>query len=376
MVFLVTESTLGLFVSRVLHPKLVDNDLWQVLLRDGLQDVVDNPAEANLEVISCAIIGSPAPLDSVMKAFYEVFGNDFAQHLSIYKNEGSQNTWVCSEKSGEEGDEGGFHPPDSDPHGIPLNTDFNPWNRNTKNLKVYGIPRSQPTRAILWLLKLQNHNFKLIETIPGSRQPNGSRDPDFLEKFPNGVVPTIEDETTGVCLGESNAIMAYLCTQYKWCKLYPYDDLPARAKVDEILHWHHTNTRSVTTAILPFLNPNLACSMPKDYLEVQQKMAIKSLKLLERRLDAVGTPFLAGDNLTIADLCVYADVGQISPRWSIGPDLTGLDVTFGDLRCVWRWCLRMENERHYDFVHEDYRMFVRSKKTQHNWQQPSHPYYL
>jgi len=373
MVFLITESTLGLFFSRVAHPILSDNDLWKYLLTEGLQDVVDNPAEANLEIISTYVIGSPAPLDLVMKNFYEVFGSEFSQHISVYRHESAQNTWVCKQQPSD-GVHPDFAPPGQDPHGLPSGEGFHPWNRHAKKLKIYGIPRSQPTRAILWLLKLQNHSFKLIETIPGSRQPNGSRDPDFLEKFPNGVVPTIEDETTGVCIGESNAIMAYLCTQYKWNKLYPYDDLPARAKVDEMLHWHHGNTRSVTTAILPFLNPNLACSMPKDYLEVQQKMAIKSLKLLENRLDEKN--YLTGDHLTIADLCVYSDVGQISPRWSIGNDMTGLDINFGDLRNVWRWLLRMENESHYDFVHEDYRMFVRSKKTQHNWQQPRHPYYL
>lgn len=371
MVFLISGSSLGYFLSRVAHPILIDQDLWKYLLGEGLQEVVDRPGDATVETISRVILGGPHSLDVVMENLREVFGTILSEHGTIYKNDTAPNVWVYTPNNANAED---FMAPIDEPPAPTPEQGFHPWTKDHKELKVYGVPRSPPTRAILWLLTLQKHPFRLIETIPGSKQPNGSRDGDFLEKFPNGVIPTIEDEETGVCIGESNAIMAYLCTQYKWSHLYPYDDLPARTKVDEMLHWHHTNTRTITTAIMPFLNPSMASSLPGEYLEIQKKMAVKALKLLEKRLD--GKKFLCGDTMTIADLCIYADVGQISPRWSISSDLTGLDVDFGDMRCVWRWFIRMENEREYDFVHEDYRMFVRSKKSQYQWQQPRHPYYL
>lgn len=60
-----------------------------------------------------------------------------------------------------------------------------------------------------------------------------------------GKLPAIEDTSNGFRLAESHAIMRYICSKYpedigNW---YPQDNLIKRAKIDEYLDFHHTNTR-------------------------------------------------------------------------------------------------------------------------------------
>ena len=65
-------------------------------------------------------------------------------------------------------------------------------------LKVYGVPFSQPVRALLWLLLLKRLPFELVPTNPGSTGESGSRNPAYLAKHPGGTIPCIEEVDTGV----------------------------------------------------------------------------------------------------------------------------------------------------------------------------------
>ena len=59
-------------------------------------------------------------------------------------------------------------------------------------LKLYGFPLSQPTRAVLMLLKESStpYQFVLIDALKGENR----RNPEFKSSFPgNAVVPAIDD---------------------------------------------------------------------------------------------------------------------------------------------------------------------------------------
>ena len=86
---------------------------------------------------------------------------------------------------------------------------------------IYGVPFSQPVRAVMWLMLIKNFPFELRLINPGSSSEGGSRHPDYLKKFPNGTIPSLEDPKTGFVLSESHAIMCYLCNKNKWSDLYP-----------------------------------------------------------------------------------------------------------------------------------------------------------
>ena len=117
----------------------------------------------------------------------------------------------------------------------------------TNKIKIHGVPMSQAVRAVLWLLFNKELPFELVLTVPGSKEENGTRHPSYLEKYPNGTIPALEDPDTGFLLAESHAIMCYLCNIHGWDDLYPQNP-EARAKVDDFLHYHHRNIKEATLA--------------------------------------------------------------------------------------------------------------------------------
>ena len=130
----------------------------------------------------------------------------------------------------------------------------------SSKIKIHGVPMSQAVRAVLWLLFNKDLPFELVLTVPGSKEENGTRHPSYLEKYPNGTIPALEDPDTGFLLAESHAIMCYLCNKHEWDDLYPQNP-EARAKVDDFLHYHHRNIKEATLAFFaPMARPDLGLS--------------------------------------------------------------------------------------------------------------------
>ena len=125
--------------------------------------------------------------------------------------------------------------------------------RSETTLKIYGVPLSQPVRAVLWLLLYKREPFEFILANPGSTRANGTRHPDFLDKNPNGMIPFIEDPDTGVAIAEAHAILVYLCRKHGWYDLYPTDPASC-AKIDAFLHAHH---RGIRNASVGFFAPSV-----------------------------------------------------------------------------------------------------------------------
>ena len=65
------------------------------------------------------------------------------------------------------------------------------------NMKIYGVPFSQPVRAVLWLLLMKRQSFELVMVNPGSSGENGSRHPDYLKMNPAGTIPCLLEPDTG-----------------------------------------------------------------------------------------------------------------------------------------------------------------------------------
>ena len=47
--------------------------------------------------------------------------------------------------------------------------------QTSKNILIYGVPFSQPVRAVMWLMLIKKFPFKLKLTNPGSSSEGGSR---------------------------------------------------------------------------------------------------------------------------------------------------------------------------------------------------------
>ena len=208
-------------------------------------------------------------------------------------------------------------------------------------LIIYGVPFSQPVRAVLWLMLYKQKPFEMVLINPGSSSEGGSRHPDYLAKFPTGTIPGIEDKETGFVLSESHAIMCYLCNKFDWNDLYPSNH-EERAKVDSYLHLHHRNVREASVGLVaPKVRKDL--NFPEDFLKISQANVDKAFKALEDGWLAQSR-YLIGDQLTIADMSAYVEIGQLQSKFTNLYDF----APFPNIR---RWLEDMSQVAYHDDIH-------------------------
>eukprot|EP00004_Rigifila_ramosa_P019571 TRINITY_DN499_c0_g1_i1.p2 TRINITY_DN499_c0_g1~~TRINITY_DN499_c0_g1_i1.p2 ORF type:complete len:234 (+),score=47.10 TRINITY_DN499_c0_g1_i1:36-704(+) len=202
-------------------------------------------------------------------------------------------------------------------------------------LTVFGNPVSQPTRAVVWLLKLKQFPHTFVNVAVGK----DNRTPEYLAKFPSGTIPAIDDN--GFYLFESPAILGYLCTKHGWNDLYPTDP-QQRARVDQYMHWHHSNVRKASTSAF---RPYFMAAFSKGKLAFDKAPIEPALKpwmqIVEAQLSKQA--FVAGPTMTIADLLLETELDQLV--------LFNL-FDFTPYPHVRAWQAKMQAVPHYAAVHE------------------------
>ena len=162
-------------------------------------------------------------------------------------------------------------------------------------MKIYGDIQSGNCYKIKLLLSLLDisHEWVHVDILTG-----GTKSESFLSKNPNGQIPVLELDD-GRFISESNAIMNYLASGSSYL---PNDNFD-RAK---ILQWQffeqysHEPYIAVARYIAKYLG------LPEDRkleFESKQEGGHKALKVMESQLEK--TPYLVGENLTIADISLY-----------------------------------------------------------------------
>jgi glutathione S-transferase len=208
-------------------------------------------------------------------------------------------------------------------------------------IKIHGVPLSQAVRAVLWVLFNKELPFELVLTVPGSKAENGTRHPDYLNKFPNGTIPALEDPQTGFLLAESHAIMCYLCNKYEWVDLYPKGH-EERAKIDDFLHYHHRNIKEASLAYFaPMARPDLG--LTDDVINMAKRLFKNGLNALETQWLKKNN-YICGDKATIADIAAYVEIGQLQSQF------TNL-FNFEPFPNINRWLERMTQMKGHDDVH-------------------------
>jgi len=206
---------------------------------------------------------------------------------------------------------------------------------------LYGVPFSQPVRAVMWLMLYKQAPFQMVLINPGSKGDNGSRNPDFLAKNPGGTIPTLEEPDSGFVLGEAHAIMSYLCNSNNWSDVYPTAP-QERARVDWYLNYHHRNVRDASLGLVaPKIRKDL------DIPEATQLAARATLTNALRSLDTgwlASANYITGDTLTIADFAAYVELGQLQPQFTNVYD-------FSPFPRVQAWLARMQQIDGHDDVH-------------------------
>ncbi|KAL7742026.1 hypothetical protein ACLKA6_018278 [Drosophila palustris] len=172
---------------------------------------------------------------------------------------------------------------------------------------LYGVDLSPPVRAVLLTLKALELPYEYKEVNLGTE----NRTPEYLKKNPQGTVPLLDDNDTYIF--DSHAICSYLCDKYgKTDSLYP-KDLVKRSAVNQrmffdasVIYMSLWNCSSV------FWRKGVTFVSKEKTDNIHE-----ALRLTETFLDE--KPYIAGDELTIADFCCAATVSSIPAVLDIDP---------------------------------------------------------
>jgi glutathione S-transferase len=120
----------------------------------------------------------------------------------------------------------------------------------------------------------------------------------FLRLNPAGAVPVLEIDAER-SVAESNAILVYLAEATPLLPTDPYQ----RAKVMQWLFFEQYNIEPVIGS-LRFWTLTGRLDRNRDLVAGKRDAGLRALGALDRSL--IGSPFLVGERLSIADIAVYA----------------------------------------------------------------------
>ena len=212
-------------------------------------------------------------------------------------------------------------------------------------LVIYGVPNSQPVRAVIWTCLMKGLPFELRMTS----QNRDAKRPEYLQLNPRGTIPAIDDE--GFVLWESHAIMTYLCEKHEWFDLWP-EEIEARSRVNQYLHFHHRNTREIVAQWSRSLWPAVFGISTPDYEWLRENtfvgavdnecLAAQSLDIIEDALTR--NHYLSGPTLTLSDISAYEELGQNQSKFANCTDYSGFPS-------ITRWLRQMEEMPYHAEAH-------------------------
>ena len=163
-------------------------------------------------------------------------------------------------------------------------------------MKVYGDLRSGNCYKVKLLAAMLDIELEWINIDVLS---NETQTPEFLEKNPNGKIPTLELDD-GRCISESNAILNYLSEGT--------DLLPSEVfEKIKVLQWQffeqysHEPFIAVARSMVKFHG---VTDDTRDEYESKKVEGYKALDVMENQLSK--TNFLVGNRFTIADITLFA----------------------------------------------------------------------
>ncbi|MET0968088.1 MAG: glutathione S-transferase family protein [Tardiphaga sp.] len=161
-------------------------------------------------------------------------------------------------------------------------------------MKIYGDLNSGNCLKVKWVCDTLSlpYTWVAVDTMNG-----GSRTPEFLRLNAAGQVPTVVLDD-GRALAQSNAIIRYLA---RGSTLIPSDAFDA-AKMDEWLFWEqYSHEPYIAVCRMQMLYLGKAVS---DLDPEKIRRGYAALARMEHQLAA--TRFLVGDQVTLADLALFA----------------------------------------------------------------------
>jgi glutathione S-transferase len=172
--------------------------------------------------------------------------------------------------------------------------------RRKNMLTLYMHPVSNTSRPVRLLIA--ENKLPVNEVIVDLMTGEHLKEP-YTKLNPNGLVPTLVDDD--FVLTESSSILKYLADKFDLA-LYP-KDLKQRARVNEMMDWFNTGFyRDYGYGVVyPQIYPHHkrpSDDLQKGTIEWGKNLTKKWLKVLNDTWLGKGNKFLAGDQMTIADI--------------------------------------------------------------------------
>ncbi len=164
-------------------------------------------------------------------------------------------------------------------------------------ITLWGRNNSTNVKKVRWVLEELDLPY---EQILAGLEFGLNHDPEYLAMNPNGLVPLLKDDATGVVLWESNTIIRYLAAQYGVDRLWLAAPAQrARGKVDGLVQRH------ALSAHRPVLM-GLVRTPPEQRDPAVIAAGIGACESLFAMLDdeLAKTPWLSGEHFGLGDIAV------------------------------------------------------------------------
>ncbi len=180
-------------------------------------------------------------------------------------------------------------------------------------LKVWGRKTSSNVQKVMWAigeLKLRHERIDIGGSFGGNKEPA------YLAKNPNGLVPTIEDGD--LILWESNAIIRYLAGLHGAGTLQPADP-KARARADRWMDWQLSVLGPAITPVFWQLIRTPVEQRDPAVIAASQAKTLDAMKMFDTAL--AHDAFTAGEVFSMGDI----PVGIMAYRfWQLVPQRPAL----------------------------------------------------
>lgn len=169
-------------------------------------------------------------------------------------------------------------------------------------ITVYGIPGSPFLRSVEIALKEKGADYRLQVMTPADMKT-----PEHLEMHPFGRIPMFECD--GFRLYESQAIIRYVDDIFPDPPLTPPEP-KARARMNQIIgviEWYFFPKAAAPIGFQRIIGPRLL-GVPTDEAIVAEAMPIARTCIAELDRLLGDKPYLTGDQVTIADMMLGAQL--------------------------------------------------------------------
>ncbi|XP_023943781.1 glutathione S-transferase 1-1 [Bicyclus anynana] len=190
-------------------------------------------------------------------------------------------------------------------------------------LKLYGVSDGPPSISVRQALTVLEIPFELINVDYGAGEHMTA---EYAKMNPQKEIPVLDDD--GFFLGESNAILQYICDKYKpESNLYPQEP-KARAIVNHRLCFnlstYYANISAYTMAPVFYDYERTDLGLKKVHM---------ALDVLETYFERLGTSYAAANHLTIADF----------PLINTTMTMEAIDFDFSKYKKVSKWYSDFKN---------------------------------